>query len=509
MPILHWLNKDQAVKTAKQSSYRLLEEVPGLSYGDQKTENMLIQGDNLEALKALIPFYAGKVKCIFIDPPYNTKSAFEHYDDNLEHSQWLSLMYPRLELLRELLSKEGSIWITVDDSETHYLKIICDEIFGRRNFVSNCIWQKKYTIANDAKWLSDSHDHILVYALNKETWRPYLLERNAEMDKRYKNPDGHPKGVWKSTPLYAKRTGSEKEKAFKFTFKNGYIWSPPSGSSPRFPASKLKEMDDNNEIWFGAKGDASPSRKTFLNELKRSGTPSSTIWLHGDAGHNHEAREEVKVFDNQDAFSTPKPERLIKRILELATKKNDLVLDSFLGSATTAAVAHKMNRRYIGIELGEHAQTHCQPRLKKVVDGEQGGISKAVNWQGGGGFRFFKLGQTVFDEYGVLNTEIKFPILAAHIWYAETRTPLATKSDTPFLGIHDGKAYFLLYNGILGDKRPQGGNVLTSKVLEHLLQIKKYSGPMVIYGETSRLGPSRLLQNNITFKQIPYDVSAL
>ena len=362
-------------------------------------DNKLIFGDNLLALKALEQEYRGKVKCVFIDPPYNTGSAFTHYDDGLEHSIWLSLMRDRLEIIRELLADDGSLWITIDDNEAHYLKVLCDEVFGRINFVSNAIWQKKYTIANDAKWLSDNHDHILIYALNKEIWRPNRLERSSEMDNRYKNPDKHSKGPWKSTPLYAKRTGSEKEQSFTFTFKNGYVWSPPKGTSPRFPADKLRQMDENNEIWFGVNSDAAPSRKTFLSELKISGTPSPTIWLHGDVGHNHEAREEVKVINPDDSFSTPKPEKLIKRILELATKAGDLVLDSFAGSGTTGAVAHKMGRRWIMIELGDHCQTHIIPRLQKVIDGEdQGGISKAVNWQGGGGFRYYTLAPSLLEQ---------------------------------------------------------------------------------------------------------------
>ncbi|MEY8201315.1 MAG: site-specific DNA-methyltransferase [Colwellia sp.] len=508
MPILNWLNKEQAVTTARNCPYRLLEEMPELSYGEKNTDNMLIQGDNLEALKALIPTHAGRIKCIFIDPPYNTKSAFEHYDDNLEHSKWLTMIYPRLELLHQLLAEDGSIWITLDDSESHYMKIICDELFGRANFIANSIWQKKYTISNDAKWLSDSHDHLIIYAKNKEIWRPYPLERTADMDKRYTNPDKHPKGVWKSTPLYAKRKASEKELEFTYTFKNGYEWTPPLGNSPRFPEYKLKEMDDNNEIWFGVKGDAGPSRKTFLNELKKSGTPSSTIWLHSEAGHNHEAREEVKSFDKADAFSTPKPERLIKRVFDLATKSGDLVLDSFLGSGTTAAVAQKMNRKFIGIELGDHAVTHCQPRSQKVVDGEQGGISKKVNWQGGGGFKFYRLGEVIFNENGSLKEGISFDALAAHIWYGDTRNPLEQKEKSPLLGVHNGVAFYLLYNGILGDKRPDGGNVLTSKVLailpEHPLDSE--NGKKVIYGETSRMGEARLKSENIIFKQIPYDV---
>lgn len=321
-------------------------------------DNILIHGDNLLALKALEQEYAGRVKCVFIDPPYNTGSAFEHYDDGIEHSLWLSLMRDRLELIKRLLSEDGSLWITIDDNEAHYLKVLCDEIFGRQNFVSNVVWQKKYTVSNDAKWLAETHDHILVYAKNKETWRPNRLERTAEMDSRYRNPDNHPKGPWKATPLYAKRTGSEKEQAFSFQFKNGVVWTPPRSTSPRFPADALRQMDENDEIWFGSDGDANPSRKTFLSELKLAEPPAPTVWLHGDTGNNHEAREEVKAINPNDAFATPKPEKLLKRIIALASDPGDLVLDSFAGSGTTGAVAHKMGRRWIMVELGEHCETH-------------------------------------------------------------------------------------------------------------------------------------------------------
>jgi adenine-specific DNA-methyltransferase len=506
MPKLDWLTRPEDEKTAANVPYRLLEAVPELSYGDEQTENMLIQGDNLEALKALLPFYAGRVKCIFIDPPYNTRSAFEHYDDNLEHTQWLGMMYPRLELLREFLTEDGSIWVTIDDNEAHYLKVIMDEVFGRSNFVANVVWQKKYTVSNDSKWLSENHDHILLYAHNKEIWRPFRLGRSNEMNERYHNPDNHPKGPWKSTPLYAKRLGSEKERNFIFQFRNGVKWSPPRGSSPRFPEDTLRRMDENNEIWFGSDGSAIPSRKTFLRELKIEGTPAPTIWTHTEAGNNHEAREQVKTWNQNDSFSTPKPEKLIKRILELATSPEELVLDSFLGSGTTAAVAHKMERRYIGIEMGEHAETHCVPRLKKVVDGEQGGISEAVRWKGGGGFRFYRLGSQVFDEQGHIHPSIRFDHLAAHIWFAETRTPIHHKRKrSPLLGKHGETAYYLLYNGILGDKRPDGGNVLTRKVLAEL---PAHDGPKVIYGECSRLSAATLKQLDVIFKQTPYDVKA-
>ncbi|MEZ2692471.1 site-specific DNA-methyltransferase [Psychrobacter faecalis] len=198
MPILNWLNKEQALTTARDCPYRLVELVPELSYGESDTDNMLIQGDNLDALKALIPTHAGRVKCIFIDPPYNTKSAFEHYDDNLEHSKWLSMMYPRLELLHQLLSEDGSIWITLNDNEAHYLKVMCDEIFGRSNFISNSIWQKKYAASNDAKSLSEDHDHVIIYAKSKKNWVPNKLKRNLESNKAYKNPDNDFRGLWQS-----------------------------------------------------------------------------------------------------------------------------------------------------------------------------------------------------------------------------------------------------------------------------------------------------------------------
>lgn len=388
---LTWIGKDEEPKLEP----RILIEDPDKSYGAKDTQNMLIHGDNLLALKALEQNFAGKIKCIYIDPPYNTGNAFEHYDDGLEHSLWLSLMKPRLELFQRLLSDDGSIWVSIDDDECHYLKVLCDEVFGRKNFVANVIWEKKYTIANDSKWLSDNHDHVLVYAKNKEQWHPNPLPRTDAMNNAYKNPDKHPKGPWKATPLHAK-SGINLE---AYTFKNGVIWKPPSGTFRRYSDEALARMDNNDEIWFGRDGKSIPSRKTFLKELRREGTPSRTLWLHNEVGHNHEAREEVKSFNSKEVFATPKPERLIERILVLATIENDLVMDSFLGSGTTAAVAHKMGRRWIGVELGDHCYTHCVPRLKKVCDGtDQCGISKSVDWKGGGGFRFYELAPSLLKK---------------------------------------------------------------------------------------------------------------
>lgn len=418
---LTWIGKDQRPRLEP----RILLEDPKRSYHARQRvtdrdlfDNRLIKGDNLLALKALEAEFAGKVKCVFIDPPYNTGSAFTHYDDGLEHSIWLGLMRDRLEIIRRLLADDGSLWITIDDNEAHYLKVMCDEIFGRSNFVGNAIWQKKYTVANDAKWLSENHDHILVYAVNKQSWRPYRLGRTEEMNDRYRNPDNHPKGPWKATPLYAKRSGSEKERAFSIQFKNGFVWTPPRGTSPRFPEDSLRKMDANDEIWFGVDGTASPSRKTFLSELKISGTPAPTIWLHTEVGHNHEAREEVKAANPDNPFDTPKPERLLKRVLELATAEGDLVLDSFAGSGTTGAVAHKMGRRWIMVELGEHCHTHIVPRLQKVIDGQDpGGVTQATGWQGGGGFRYYELAPTLLatDHWGnlVINPEYDAAMLSA------------------------------------------------------------------------------------------------
>lgn len=264
------------------------------------------------------------------------------------------------------------------------------------------------------------------------------------------------------------------------------------------------ELDADRRIWWGKDGNNVPAIKRFLSEVTQGIVPQ-TFWPYEDVGHTQEAKQESVLIFNEEPFGTPKPERLIQRVINIASNPGDLVLDSFLGSGTTAAVAHKMGRRYIGIELGEHAVTHCVPRLQKVIEGEQGGISKAVDWQGGGGFRFYRLGEPVFDENGRINPAIRFATLAAHVWFSETRAPLPAAPESALLGVHNGTAYYLLYNGVLGDKRPDGGNVLTSSVLRVL---PPFDGPKVIYGESSRFGPERLKKEGITFKQIPYDVRA-
>lgn len=399
---LTWLGKKDKVKLeidkVKLESILLIEDVEQ-SYaapaGPNATaffDNKLVFGDNLSALQVLEQDFTGAVKCVFIDPPYNTGSAFAHYDDGVAHSLWLSFLRERVSLIHNLLSDDGSLWITIDDNESHYLKVLCDEIFGRKNFISNIVWQKKYTMANDAKWFSDNHDHILVYAKNKQVWRPNRLPRTPEMDKAYKNPDGHAKGPWKSTPLHAKSGVNTSA----YHFKNGMVWAPPAGTFRRYSDKTMLEMEEAGQIWFGKSGQATPSRKTFLAELKSPGVPARTIWLHDEVGHNHQAKNEVKAFNGAAVFDTPKPEKLLERIITLATEPGDLVLDCFAGSGTTGAVAHKMGRRWIMMELGEHCHTHIIPRMRQVIDGQdQGGISPSVSWQGGGGFHYYTLAPAV------------------------------------------------------------------------------------------------------------------
>lgn len=381
---------------------RILMEDKSRAYGDPDSTNMLIHGDNLLALKSLEADFAGQVKCIYIDPPYNTGNAFEQYDDGYEHSIWLSLMRDRLEILRNLLSDDGSIWVSIDDNEQAYLKIVMDDVFGRQNFINNVIWQKKFSPSNDAKWLSDNHDFIIVYAKDKTRWRPNLLPRSDEMNARYKNPDNDPRGPWTSGDLSVKTYSAATD--YPITTPSGRIVNPPAGACWRVSKEKFAEMVADNRIWFGDTGDNVPRVKRFLSDVKQGAT-ALTVWTYQDVGHNQDAKKEVIVFNPKNVFATPKPERLIERVLTLGSNPGDLVLDSFLGSGTTAAVAHKMGRRWIGIELGDHAYTHCQTRLQKVVDGtDTGGISKAVNWTGGGGFKFYELAASLLveDEMGNL-----------------------------------------------------------------------------------------------------------
>lgn len=407
---LTWIGKGKEPKLEP----RILIEDKEKSYGDPKAENMLIHGDNLLALKALEQELAGKVKCIFIDPPYNTGSAFEHYDDGLEHSQWLSLISPRLKLLKDLLSEDGSIWISIDDNECHYLKVMCDEIFGRRNFLANVLWQKR-TSPEARLPLGAAHDHILVYTKDVSKISFHKIELDEKQKKAFKNPDDDPKGPWTSTDFTAQ--GYRPNQMYVITTPAGVQYEPPPGRCWSNIEPEFLKLKKQGRIWFGKKGDSRPRIKNYLSE--HNGISAWTWWTNKEVGHNQEAKKENNaLFGAKKAFGTPKPERLIERILKISTDPGDTVLDSFLGSGTTAAVAHKMNRRWVGIELGDHAYTHCLPRMKKVADGlDEGGITKSVNWQGGGGFKFYELAPSLLkkDSFGnwVIDPAYNADMLAA------------------------------------------------------------------------------------------------
>lgn len=364
-------------------------------------ENMLIKGDNLLALNTLKKHFDKlpdneKVKCIFIDPPYNTGSAFEQYDDNLAHSEWLTLMRDRLIILRSILSEDGSIWITIDDDESHYLKILCDEVFGRDNFVSNVIWQKKYSPQNDTKWFTDLHDHILIFAKNKETWRPNLLPRTEKQNKYYKYDDNDGRGLWRSDNILVKSFTANRV----FPIKNpntGKDFFPPEGRCWRYSEDTVKEMLKNNGLYFGKNGDGAPQVKRYLNKVKGGVTPLS-IWFRDEVTDNQEAKKEVTLVNSDDIFDTPKPEKLLHKVLFLATNEGDLILDVFGGSGTTFSVAHKMGRKWIGTEIGNHTDTHIIPRLKGVIEGsDKIGITESVKWQGGGSFKYYHLGESIIS----------------------------------------------------------------------------------------------------------------
>jgi adenine-specific DNA-methyltransferase len=398
---LTWIGKENRPRLEP----RILLEDPTKSYHaphrvseNDIFDNRLIFGDNLLALKALEQEFTGKVKCIYIDPPYNTGSAFTHYEDGIEHSLWLSMMRNRLDLLRHLLRDDGSIWISIDDNEMPYLRVMMDEVFGRSNFIAQCIWQKTFSPNSTAKHLSDMHDYLIVYGKEKSQFQRNLLPRTAETDTSYKNPDNDPRGLWTSSDLSARNYYSLG--TFPVTSPTGnIIEGPPTGRYWTINKEKFEQLNHDNRIWWGRNGSNQPRLKRFLSEV-RDGIVPHTLWLHQEVGHTQEAKQEVmRIAEGIDVFQTPKPERLIHRVLHIATNPGDLVLDSFAGSGTTGAVAHKMGRRWIMIELGEHCHTHIIPRMKKVIDGtDPGGVTEACDWKGGGGFRYYSLAPSLLQE---------------------------------------------------------------------------------------------------------------
>ena len=420
---LTWIGKDARPKLEP----RILLEDPRKSYHAKNRvsesdlfDNRLIFGDNLLALKALEQEFAGKVKCVFIDPPYNTGSAFEHYEDGIEHSIWLGLIRDRLEIIKRLLSSDGSLWIAIDDNEAHYLKVLCDEIFGRSAFVSSMVWENFYGRSNAAA-ISPAHNYVLLYSPLGQDWKKVrnLLPRGEESSSKYKNPDNDPRGAWRLGPIFA---AGERHEGLMYIVRtpSGREVCPPKGSHWRMVEEQFWKMVGDGRILFGEKGDNNPAVKLFLSEVQEGLVPR-TWWSHSEVGHSQEAKREIQaLFPGDIPFDTPKPERLLNQVLTIATNPGDIVLDSFAGSGTTGAVAHKMGRRWIMIELGEHCHTHIIPRLKKVIDGDdKGGVTEVSNWQGGGGFRYFSLAPSLLekDRWGnwVVNKEYNAGMLAAAI----------------------------------------------------------------------------------------------
>lgn len=357
---------------------------------DADKDNLILKGNNLLALHSLKEKYAGRVKLIYLDPPYNTgKDSFE-YNDRFNHSAWLTFIKSRLEVAWELLSDEGTIWISIDDYESHYLKVLADSIFGRENFLNEVIWQRAYSPVNLKKTFSRSHDAILVYAKNNSTNKELNgIPRDDAANNRYKNPDNDPRGSWQSDNFSVGPAVASN--IYEITTPSGRKVLPPDGYSWRFSKDRLRELIEDNRVWFGEDGNNTPRYKRFLSEVKNT-VVAQTLWTYQEVGHNQDAKREIKaLFEGKSVFGTPKPERLLQRIIQIGSNENDLVLDFFMGSATTQAVAMKMNRRFIGIEQMDYINTVSVPRLQKVIQGEQGGISKVVNWQGGGSFVYAEL----------------------------------------------------------------------------------------------------------------------
>ncbi|HEJ5008679.1 TPA: site-specific DNA-methyltransferase [Pseudomonas aeruginosa] len=514
MPLLSWFNRDDDLTRVARAPYRLLEPVVKLSYGEEDSTNMLIEGDNLEALKALRPYFGGEVKLCYLDPPYNSKTAFEHYDDNLEHSQWLSEIYPRLELVKELLSDEGVVFVSIDDQEGHYLKVIMDEIFGRKNFVATFIWQKVDSPNDNKPPVAADHEFVLCYEKVKGQGRLRKLGDTSVLD-AYPNRDASGRAF---RDRLVKKNGKNSLRTDRPT-----MWFPlqapdgtevwpmhDDGREARWALGKKgvsKAIKENTLIWKQREKDGQlvwvPYKREFAPD--EPARPHPTILL--DVKTSRQAKAHQKdLLPDEVQFDTVKPEQLLQRLMEMASKPGDLILDAYLGTGTTASVAHKLGRAWIGIEQGTHMRTHCVPRLTQVVDGEQGGVSEDIGWEGGGGFSFYKLGVPVFDENGHIREGIRFEHLAAHIWFAETSTARSGRAPKEaYLGEYSGVGYYLLYNGILGDLSQTGGNVLTRALLRKL---PKFDGPKVIYGEACVLSDEQLRELDITFKQTPYDIKA-
>jgi adenine-specific DNA-methyltransferase len=536
MPTLNWIGKDAVVNHHQQVPFRLLKDVPDLACGQPGDGNLIVQGDNLVALKALLPYYAGQVKCIYIDPPYNTGNEGWVYNDNVNspvirewlgktvgkegetldrHDRWLCMMYPRLALLRQFLREDGAIFISIDDNEVQSLRFVMDELFGASNFIATVLWQKVYSPKNSARHFSEDHDYLVVYAKRANTWTPNLVPRSEEQDSAYKNRDNDPRGPWKTGDLSARNYYSQG--TYEIVCPSGrLIPHPPKGMYWRVSKDKFLELDREKRIWWGKAGNAIPQIKRFLSEVKQGVVPQ-TMWFYKEVGHTQDAKKEllqlVEFPDSDSVFVTPKPTRLIQRVVEIGANPGDLILDSFAGSGTTGHAVLKLNQaapdkephRFILVEMeSKVAREVTAERVRRVAQGYTNAKGEKVEGLGGG-FRFCELGEPLFDEGGKIRETVSFADLARHVYFTETGEPLPRERVTksPFLGVCRGVGIYLLYNGILADKSANGGNVLTRAVLA---QLPLFDGQKVIYCAGCLLGRDRLQAERIIVRQTPYEI---
>lgn len=522
MPTLDWLGKEKVVNHHLEVPFRTLRHMYGANGKTQSktpvnSGNKVIHGDNLEALKALLPEYECKVKCIYIDPPYNTGNENWIYNDNVNsdrinkwlgkvvgkksedlarHDKWLCMMYPRIKLLHKLLRKDGAIFISIDDNEHASLKVLCDEIFGDQNFVNNVIWQKKFSPQNDARYLSDTHDFILVYAKDKRYWQRNLMARTAEQDKRYKNPDNDPRGAWTSGDLSVKTYNAEYD--YPITTPSGKIVNPSAGRCWRTSKERLDELIADNRIWFGKDGNNVPRIKRFISEVQ-DGIVPQTLWLRDEVGDNQAARRALKkIFaDSSAPFDTPKPPQLIQRILQIATGDDDIVLDSFAGSGTTAEAVLRQNkedgsnRKFILVELEDYAERITAERIKRILAGTDEG------YEFNSAFDFYTLGPSIFNEDGQVNDQVPEEDLRIYIYYSETRQmPELKHENRAFLGIQNHTAYYLHFD-------PKQQTILNT---EFLATIRETAELYVIYADRCTLSDDFMSQHKIIFRKIPRDI---
>lgn len=495
---LTWVGKQDTPRLEP----RVLIEEPSKSYGEESSENMVIFGDNLLALKALEQDFSDQIKCIFIDPPYNTGAAFTHYDDGVEHSIWLSLLRDRIEILHRLLSPDGSLWITIDDNECHYLKVLCDEIFGRNNFVATCVWEKDKGGRGDAD-ISLSHDNILVYAKDRKRWSESrnLMPRTDVQLKRFRNPDNDPRGPWRQGDDGTAKSGTEKQR-FQIALPSGRLATPPKGRYWAFSMETLEAARAEGRAYFGVNGNRLPIIKRYLSEV-RTGVAPRTWWTADEVGTNQDAKRDHlrKLLPDIEPFATPKPEGLLHRIVHISTNSGDWVLDSFSGSGTSGAVAHKMGRKWIMIEMGEHCNTHLLPRMKKVVDGaDSGGITPLVDWKGGGGFKYHRLAESLLVQDKDLSSH-NHPVFIINPRYDDKMLIRAVCKIEGFRYRNIGRLH-----GVSSENRflHVTTGLITQVYLNSLSEDLALSQSLLIY--CTRRSSALQLPENIEIKRIPRDL---